>query len=115
MTERSRYWRSVLILTVLFCILAALGYWVAPGVRAGSVPAIGGVLWHLLGATQLLIANVYDPIAARVAEATLPGLRGVVLLVLTVGSALLLAMVIGLPFYLLGRPSNRPQPPSVPK
>lgn len=108
MTGRSRYWRSVLILTVFFCGLAALGYWVAPGVRSGSVPAVGGVVWHLLGTTQLLIANVYGPVAARVAQATTPRLGSVALVVLTAVSALLLAMAIGLPFYLIDR---QPSPP----
>ncbi len=105
MTERSRYWRVVLILTVLFCVLATLGYWVAPGVRTGSVPAVGGVVWHLLGATQLLIG----PIATRVAQATSPRLGSAALVALTGVSALLLAMAIGLPFYLIDRPAHQSQ------
>jgi hypothetical protein len=113
MIDRRSYARFVLVLTVVFCALAALGYWVAPGVRAGAVPAIGGIVWHALGVVQLLLANVYGPVAARVAEATSPRLGVATLLAMTAGSALLLAMAIGLPFFLMGRQSNQPQPLSV--
>ncbi len=100
MADPKRYWKFVLILTVAFCLLAALGYWVAPGVRAGTVPPIGGLVWHGLGAIQLLIANTYEPLAARAGDVISPSLRPVVLLTLVVGSALLLSMVLCLPLRL---------------
>lgn len=102
MADPKRYWRLVLILTVVFCILAALGYWVVPGVRAGTVPAIGGLIWHGLGAIQWVIVNRYEPLAARIGEATSPSLRPVALLGLIVGSALLVSMLLCLPFLLIG-------------
>ena len=101
MADPKRYWKPVLVLTVVFCIAAALAYWVVPQVRDGTVPALGGLIWHPLGAVQVLIANVYSPIGARVGDATAPALGVVVVLALTAGSALLLAMVLWLPFYLL--------------
>lgn len=115
MADPKRYWRLVAILTVVFCILAALGYWVAPGVRAGTVPAIGGLVWHGLGAIQLLITDVYGPIARRAGESTAPWLETAVLLALVGGSVLLLSMVIALPFDLIRRHSARPaSSPDVP-
>jgi hypothetical protein len=99
--DPKRYWKPVLILTVVFLAVAALACWVVPRVRDGTVPAVGGLIWHPLGAIQLLLTEVYWPIAARAGKATIPAVGVVISVVLTVGSALLLAMVIWLPFYLL--------------
>ena len=118
MTDAKSYWKPVLTLTVLFCVLAALACWVVPGVREGTVPAIGGLVWHPLGAIQLLVTDVFGPIGARVGEATTPGL-GVVVQVALVGlAALLLSIAIWEPFHLVRRrsrqvtaSSNAPSPP----
>jgi hypothetical protein len=91
----------VVILTVVFLAVAALACWVVPRVRDGTVPAIGGLIWHPLGAIHLLLTDVYWPLAARAGEATIPVVGVVVSIVLTAGSALVLAMVVWLPFYLL--------------
>jgi len=106
MRDPKRFWGPVLSLTVLFCALAGVAYWVAPGVREGSVPAIGGLVWHALGTIQLLVTNVYGPVAARAGEATTPGLGTAVQVALTVLSALLLAIAIWYPFYLVRQRSH---------
>jgi hypothetical protein len=98
-----------LVLTVVFCVAAALAYWVVPQVRDGTVPAVGGLIWHPLGAIQLLLRDVYGPIGARVGDASTPALGTVIVLALTGGSALLVSMVLWLPFYLLRkRPTDAP-------
>jgi hypothetical protein len=103
MADPKRYWRPVLMLTLVFCVVAAVAYWVVPQVRDGTVPALGGLIWHPLGAIRLLITDVYGPIGARVGEATAPGLGLAVVLALTGVGALVLSMVLWLPFYLLGK------------
>ena len=65
------------------------------------MPAVGGLIWHPLGAIRLLLTNVYGPVGARVGDATAPALGVVVVLALAGGSALLLSMILWLPFYLL--------------
>ena len=107
MADPKRYWKPVIILAVVFLAVTALASWVVPRVRDGTVPAIGGLIWHPLGAIRLLLTEVYWPIAARAGDATIPLVGVVVSIVLTAGSALLLAMVVWLPFYLLRkRPSG---------
>lgn len=101
MADPKRYWKPVLILALVFCVTAALAYWVVPHVRDGTVPALGGLVWHALGAIEILIADVYGPMGARVGNATTPALGVVVVLALTVGSALLLSMILWLPVYRL--------------
>ncbi|UCD52138.1 MAG: hypothetical protein JSW27_05775 [Phycisphaerales bacterium] len=101
MTDPKRFWMPVLSLTVLFCALAAVACWVVPGVREGTVPAIGGLVWHALGVIQLLVTNVYGPVAARVGEATTRALGVAVQVALTGLSALLLSVAIWYPFYLV--------------
>ena len=107
MSDPKRFWGPVLTLTVLFCALAAVACGVVPGVREGSIPAIGGLVWHVLGAIQLLVTNVYGPVAARVGEATAPGLGVAVQVVLTGLSAFLLSIAIWYPFYLVRRRSHQ--------
>lgn len=107
MSDPKRFWGPVLTLTVLFCALAAVACGVVPGVRAGSIPAIGGLVWHVLGVIQLLVTNVYGPVAARVGEATAPALGIAVQVALTGLSALLLAIAIWYPFYLVRQRSRQ--------
>jgi hypothetical protein len=97
MKRYKRYWNGVKIMTFVFCLAVALAYWIVPGVRAGTIPPIGGIIWHVLGPIQLLIANVYRPFAYGIAPATLPWLGLLILLLMTLGSILLLSMVICLP------------------
>lgn len=101
MTEPKRYWIPVVLLTLLFCSLAVFACWIVPGVRDGTVPAIGGIVWHALGGLEMLVTNVYGRIGARVGEATTPVLGLVVRIILTAVSALLFSMVIWLPVYLV--------------
>jgi hypothetical protein len=42
-TEPRRYWIPAVLLTLLFCALAVFACWIVPGVRDGTVPAIGRV------------------------------------------------------------------------
>jgi hypothetical protein len=91
----------VVLLTLLFCALAAFACWIVPGVRDGTVPAIGGIVWHALGGLEVLVKNVFGRIGARVGEATTPALGFVVQIALTAASALLFSMVIWLPVYLV--------------
>jgi len=107
MSDPKRFWGPVLTLTVLFCVLAAVACGVVPGVRAGSIPAIGGLVWHVLGAIQLLVTNVYGPVAARVGEATTPGLGVAFQVALSALSALMLAIAIWYPFYLVRQRSRQ--------
>jgi hypothetical protein len=107
MSDPKRFWGPVLTLTVLFCALAAVACAVVPGVRAGTVPAIGGLVWHVLGAIQLLVTNIYGPAAVRVGEATTPGLGVALQVVLTALSALLLSIAIWYPFYLVRQRSRQ--------
>jgi hypothetical protein len=86
-----------MIMTCILCLVAALAYWIVPGVRAGTVPPIGGIIWHALGSIQLLIANVFRPFAYGIAPATSPWLGSMILLLMTLGSILLISMVICLP------------------
>lgn len=106
MSDPKRFWGPVLSLTVLFCTLAAIACWVVPGVREGSVPAIGGLVWHVLGAIQLLVTNVYGPVSSRLGQATTSALGTAVQVILTVLSALLLAIAIWYPFYLVRQRSR---------
>jgi hypothetical protein len=112
MTDPKRYWRGVLALAASFCALAAPGGRVAPGVRSGTAPAIRGLVWHALGVIQLLVKHAYGPVAARVSETTAPWMRVVTLPALTGGSALLLSVVICLPFYVVGKQSSPAGVPS---
>ncbi|MHC4310673.1 MAG: hypothetical protein ACYSSN_12090 [Planctomycetota bacterium] len=106
MKRQKRYWNGVKIMTCILCPVAALAYWIVPGVRAGTVPPIGGIIWHVLGPIQLLIANVYRPFAYGIAPAATPWLGLVILLLMTLGSILLLSMVICLPLcFFRQRPS----------
>ena len=107
MSDPKRFWGPVLSLTALFCALAGIACWVVPGVREGSVPAIGGLVWHALGAIQLLVTNIYGPVAARVGDATTAALGTAVQVILTVVSALVLAIAIWYPFYLVRQRSHR--------
>ena len=97
MDRHKRYWNVVMIMTCILCLVTALAYWIVPGVRAGTIPPIGGIIWHALGPLQLLIANVYRPIAYDIAPEATPWLGALILLVMTVGSILLISMVICLP------------------
>lgn len=97
MKRHKRYWNGVMIMTSILCLVAALAYWIVPGVRAGTVPPIGGIVWHAMASFQLLIANVYRPFAYSIAPATSPWLGSVILLLMTCGSTLLISMVMCLP------------------
>ena len=97
MKRQKRYWKCVMIAMSILCLAAALAYWVVPGVRGGSVPAIGGIIWHALGPIQLLLANVFRPFAYGIAPASSPWLGSMILLLMTLGSILLISMVICLP------------------
>jgi len=97
MKRRRRYWNGVIIMTCILCLVAALAYWIVPSVRAGTVPPVGGIIWHALAPIQLLIANVFRPVAYAIAPATSPSLGLVILLLMTLGSSLLISMVICLP------------------
>lgn len=97
MNGKRRYWNGVTIVTCILCLIAALAYWIVPCVRAGTVPPIGGIIWHALAPIQLLIANVFRPFAYGIAPANSPSLGLVILLLMTLGSSLLMSMVICLP------------------
>ena len=105
MKRQKRYWNSVMIMTCILCLLAALAYWIVPSVCAGTVPPIGGIIWHALAPFQLLITNVFRPFAYGIAPATSHWLGLVILLLMTWGSILLISMVICLP---LCFPQQRP-------
>ena len=106
MKRQKRYRNGVMIMTCILCLAAALAYWVVPGVRAGTVPAVGGIIWHALGPIQLLIANVFRPFAYDIAPASSPWLGLAILLLMTLGSILLISIVICLPLcFLRQRPS----------
>ena len=105
MKRQKRYWNGVMFMTCILCLVAALAYWIVPSVRSGSVPPIGGIIWHALGPFQLLMANVFRPFAYGIAPATSPWLGLVILLLMTLGSILLISMVICLP---LCFPRQRP-------
>lgn len=86
-----------MVMTCILCLVAALACWIVPGVRGGAVPPIGGMIWHAMAAFQLLIANVFRPCAYGIAPAASPWLRLVILLLMTLGSILLISMVMCLP------------------
>jgi hypothetical protein len=44
MKRQKRYWNGVMIMTCILCLVAALAYCIVPGVRAGTVPPIGGII-----------------------------------------------------------------------
>lgn len=98
MDNPCRYWKAVSISTAVLCVAAALAWFVVPSVRAGTVPAIGGLVWHALGALQLLLTRSYAPLAARVGVATSPWVGAAALPALIAVSALLLSLVVCLPF-----------------
>ena len=97
MKRRRRYWNGVIIMTCILCLVAALAYWIVPSVRAGTVPPVGGIIWHALAPIQLLIANVFRPVAYAIAPSNSPSLGLVILLLMTLGSSLLISMVMCLP------------------
>ncbi|KPK36163.1 MAG: hypothetical protein AMJ65_16580 [Phycisphaerae bacterium SG8_4] len=97
MKRQKRYWNGVMIMTCILCLVMALAYWIVPSVRAGTVPPIGGIVWHALAPFQLLIANVFRPFAYGIAPAKSPSLGLVILLLMTLGSSLLISMVMCLP------------------
>jgi hypothetical protein len=99
MKRQKRYWNGVKVTTCVLCVAAALACWLVPYVRAGTIPPIGGIIWHALGSIQLLIAEVFRPFAYDIAPAGLPRLGLVILLLMTLGSILLISMVICLPLY----------------
>ncbi len=103
MDRPSRYWKAVLISTVVLCAVAALAWFVVPGVRSGAVPPIGGIVWHALGALQLLLVGLYAPVVARVGQATNPTVGLAALLTLAGVSALLVSLIVCLPFRLSRR------------
>ncbi len=100
MSSPGKYRKAVVISTVVLCAIAALAWYVVPGVREGTVPPIGGILWHFLGAFEYMLRNVHAPVAARVGEATAPLLGVVFLLALIAASALVASLVVCLPFRL---------------
>jgi hypothetical protein len=90
-------------MTCILCLVAALACWIVPSVRAGTVPPVGGIIWHALAPIQLLIANVLRPVACAIAPSNSPSLGSVILLLMTLGSSLLISMVFCLPLR-FGRP-----------
>ena len=105
MKRQKRYWNGVMIMTCILCLVAALAYWIVPSVRDGTVPPVGGIIWHALGPVQLLLANVFRPFAYGIAPATSPWLGSAILLLMTSGSIVLISMVMCLP---LCFPRQRP-------
>jgi hypothetical protein len=103
MKRQKRYWNGVMIMTCILCLVAALAYWIVPSVRAGTIPPVGGIIWHALGPIQLLLANVFRPFAYSIAPAASPWLGLVILLLMTGGSILVISMVICLPLRFLQR------------
>jgi hypothetical protein len=101
MKRQKRYWSGVAIMTCVLCLVAAIAYWIVPSVRAGTVPPIGGIVWHALASFELLIANVFRPLAYAVAPAGSLWLGSLILLLMTCASMLLISMVICLPLCLL--------------
>jgi hypothetical protein len=101
MKGRKSYWNGVMVVTCILCVVAALACWLVPGVRAGIIPPVGGIIWHALGSIELLIADVFRPFAYGVAPASQPWLGLVILLLMTLGSIVLISMVICLALYLL--------------
>lgn len=101
MDSPNRYWKAVWISTAVLCAAAALAWFVVPGVRAGTVPAVGGLVWHALGALHVLLIRTYAPLATRVGDATSPALGAASLPGLIAASALLLSLVACLPLRLL--------------
>ena len=97
MKRHRRYWNGVVIMTCILCLIAALAYWIVPSVRSGTFPPVGGIIWHALAPIQLLIANVFRPVAYGIAPATSPRLGLVILLLMTWGSIVLISMVMCLP------------------
>ena len=99
MKRQKRYWNAVMIVTCILCLVTALANWIVPGVRSGSVPPVGGIIWHALALFQLLIAHVFRPIAYGIAPAASPWLGLLILLFMTLGSLLLISMLMCLPLY----------------
>jgi len=87
-------------MTCILSLVAALACWIVPGVRAGNIPPVGGIIWHALGLFQLLIANVFRPFAYGIAPASMPWLGLLILLLMTLAGILLLSMVMCLPLCL---------------
>jgi len=92
--------------------LAALACGGVPAIREGAVPALGGIVWHTLGAIPLLVTNVYGPAAAHMKEATTPQLGVAIPVALTGLSASLLPTAICCPFYRVRQRSRRVARPS---
>jgi hypothetical protein len=101
MKRQKTYWNAVMIVTCILCLVAALAYWIVPSVRAGSIPPIGGIIWHALALFELLISNILRPFAYGIAPASMPWLGLVILLLMTLGGMLLISMVICLPLCFL--------------
>ncbi len=105
MKRQKRYWNGVMIMTGVLCLAAVLANWIVPGVRAGTVPPVGGIIWHVLASFHLLIVNVFRPVAYGIAPGTSSWLGSVILLLMTCGSILLISMAMCLP---LCFPQQRP-------
>lgn len=103
MNNPRRYRKAVLISTLALCLASAVAWYVVPGVRGGTVPAVGGMIWHALGPLELLLTRVYAPAAAQLANATAPAVGILFLPAMVAISALLASLLACLPFGLISK------------
>ena len=103
MNKPVRFWRPVLILTLVACGGVALTRYLVAGVIEGTVPAVGGMIWFVLALPYMLATKGFGPVVDRVAVSA-GSVAGALLMSALVGlTALALSVVIWLPFYLARR------------
>ena len=100
MTRDPRYWRPVLLIASLECIGTAIAVLVMPAAQAGHIPMVGGLLWIVLALPYLAVQNLLGPLVARIESGGPASAAAAAMFVLVGLAALVLAMVVWLPFYL---------------